>query len=108
MTKIIAKIISHIAHTVKPDKIILFGSAARGRQDVFSDIDLLVITDLAYRKDDLRKEITCFAWEFSLKADILIYTPGEIKKATLDSNSFLSSVIKEGKIVYDNMTEEVK
>ncbi len=101
MIKTIDKLVSHIAHISRPEKIILFGSVANEKQNVFSDIDLLIITDLAVRKDDLRNEITHFAEEFSLRADILIQTPGEIEKITLDPNSFLSSVIKDGKIVYE-------
>ncbi len=101
MIKTIDKLISHIVHISRPEKIILFGSVPHERQNVFSDIDLLIITDLAVRRDDLRNEITHFAEGFSLEADVLIHTPGEIEKITLDSNSFLSSVISDGKIVYE-------
>jgi uncharacterized protein len=101
MIKTIDKLIFHIVHISRPEKIILFGSVANEKQNVFSDIDLLIITDLSVRKDDLRNEITHFAEEFSLKVDILIHTPGEIEKNALDPNSFLSSVIRDGKIVYE-------
>jgi predicted nucleotidyltransferase len=41
--KILAEIVRCIVETAKPDKIILFGSAARSEMGPDSDIDLLVI-----------------------------------------------------------------
>jgi predicted nucleotidyltransferase len=102
MITTIDKLISQIAHISRPEKIILFGSVVNEKHNVFSDIDLLIITDLAGKKEALRNEITHFAEEFSLRADILIHSPGEIEKITLDPNAFLSSVIRDGKIVYEN------
>ena len=39
------EIITRIVDVVEPEKIILFGSAARGGADRHSDVDLLVIKD---------------------------------------------------------------
>lgn len=46
MTSVLKKIISYIVYVAEPEKIILFGSYAYGRNDVYSDIDLLIITCL--------------------------------------------------------------
>lgn len=41
--KVLAKIVQRVVEAAHPDKIILFGSAARGEMGPHSDIDLLVI-----------------------------------------------------------------
>ncbi len=43
-------IIRRIVQTVKPERIILFGSAARGEAGPHSDIDLLVIKSNVHRR----------------------------------------------------------
>jgi len=44
------KIIRRIVETASPEKVILFGSAARGEAGPDSDIDLLVIKSNAHRR----------------------------------------------------------
>ena len=41
--EILEDIINRIVETVRPEKIILFGSAARGEMGPNSDVDLLII-----------------------------------------------------------------
>jgi predicted nucleotidyltransferase len=41
--KVLAKIVERVVEAAHPDKVILFGSAARGEMGPNSDIDLLVI-----------------------------------------------------------------
>ena len=45
----ISEIVNKIASGYKPDKIILFGSYARGNPDEDSDLDLFVITYVHYK-----------------------------------------------------------
>jgi predicted nucleotidyltransferase len=42
-SKITKEIVKRVQHAVKPDRIILFGSAAKGQMTRDSDIDLLVL-----------------------------------------------------------------
>lgn len=100
MQKTINKIIAHAVEVVQPEKIILFGSVAGGNGDVYSDIDLLIVTDNTTSKNFFMQQIKNFAREFSLSADVLVYSESELEKASLNATSFLSGVIKHGKIVY--------
>ena len=43
--KIIDEIAARIVQSLKPDKVILFGSYAEGRSNPESDVDILVVTD---------------------------------------------------------------
>ncbi|HXL55213.1 MAG TPA: nucleotidyltransferase domain-containing protein [Chitinophagaceae bacterium] len=100
MKKTIDKIISYAVEVAQPEKIILFGSVAKGKSNVNSDVDLLIVTDNTYLKPYLVKQIESFAREFSLSVDVLMHSQEELEKASLNSSSFLASVIKYGKIIY--------
>jgi len=82
------------------EKIILFGSVARGDDGKDSDIDLLIITNSEDIKD-LKEEASNKSWDILLKT-------GEYISLIIRSNSyyqkykrflFLSNVIKEGVII---------
>jgi len=52
--QLIEEIVRRILAQAKPDRIILFGSAAGGQMTRDSDIDLLILEEIA--RDDIRKE----------------------------------------------------
>lgn len=102
MQRTIEKIISFIVNIAHPDKIILFGSMANGTYDVNSDLDVLIITDEKIHKKMISERVEQFIQEFALRADVLIYSKKELETAIFKPYSFISSVYKEGKIVYEN------
>lgn len=90
-----------IANKFNPEKIILFGSYAKGTQNKGSDIDLLIIqdTDLpSYRRGI---EIRMSLIGTKMPIDILVYTRIEFEKEKQDKYSFLYSAIKTSNILYD-------
>lgn len=85
----------------KPEKIILFGSAARGDADAYSDIDLIVIKDTDQRFVQRLVEVArCLPRE--VNADILVYTPAEIKAMIEGDNPFITRALAEGVVLYEN------
>jgi len=82
------------------EKIVLFGSAARGDADEYSDVDLVIVkpTTLGFvdrLADVVRK---CRS---PLTADILVYTPEEFQRMQEQENPFIECVLKEGKVLYE-------
>ena len=60
----------------KPEKIILFGSMARGDADEYSDIDLIIVKQTAERF--IQRQVTAISFvPRDVKADIFVYTPEE-------------------------------
>ncbi|SRR5690606_37924287 len=100
LDKTLKKIVGYLIKVAAPEKIILFGSMASGKQNVYSDIDLLVITNIIQEKKNMVDQITGFINELSLKSDVLIHSEVEIEKASMLPFSFLGSIVKEGKIIY--------
>jgi uncharacterized protein len=83
-----------------PQRILLFGSVARGEADADSDLDVLVIKDTA---DPFvgRLEAMAKLCPLGVHADILVYTPHELRQMVDDGNPFILQALREGKIVYE-------
>lgn len=78
-------------------RIILFGSYARGRSDIFTDLDLIVIlnTSLPF------VERTGYVYSKlapRVATDILIYTPEEWQK--IKDRPFIQQALAEGRVIY--------
>lgn len=95
-------IINKIAKYCKPEKIILFGSFARGKEGVNSDIDLLIIKDSdkkrPFRVKEVFEALRGMSRNYSL--DPIVYTPQEIDERLALGDYFIKEVFKEGKVVY--------
>lgn len=100
-SNMIAEITDRIATRFNPDRIILFGSYANGTQKVDSDLDLLIIqeTDLPLLKRGF--EIRMSLLGLMIPFDILIYTKSEFEREKENRFSFLSSAIKNSKVLYE-------
>ncbi len=92
-----------IVREYQPDKIILFGSWARGNADEHSDIDLLVISD---REKDLPRykrglDVRLLLSQFQSPKDILFYTHEDIERWRGVPQTFVNTVLSEGMALYE-------
>ncbi|MCS6925944.1 MAG: nucleotidyltransferase domain-containing protein [Candidatus Binatia bacterium] len=83
-----------------PERVILFGSAARGEADADSDLDVLVIKDTA-EPFVQRLETMARLCPVGVHADILVYTPAELSQMVAEGNPFIIQALQEGKVVYE-------
>ncbi|OGV72645.1 MAG: hypothetical protein A3K18_20155, partial [Lentisphaerae bacterium RIFOXYA12_64_32] len=60
-----------------PDKIILFGSQARGTADDRSDVDILIICPITGNRRELTLAMDRSLWGLRLARDIVVLTPEE-------------------------------
>ena len=96
----IESIASQLIEKYKPEKVILFGSAARGDAGDDSDADFLIIKkDTPYKGRDRMIEVSRLI-ERNIPADFLVYRPEEFAKRLSMGDPFLEMILEEGKVLY--------
>ncbi|WP_459941644.1 nucleotidyltransferase domain-containing protein [Deferrisoma palaeochoriense] len=81
-----------------PEKILLFGSRARGDDDPESDVDLVVVYRTEKRFLDRLAELYV-AWDLPVAVDILAYTPEEFAQL-LEERAFVQDIVAEAEVIY--------
>lgn len=100
LNKEIQNIAGQIITKYKPQKVILFGSAARGQFGPDSDLDFLVIKNNVpqsniHRRWELRNLI-----DENLPIDFIVLKPDELKSRLQKGDPFFETIIKEGKVLH--------
>ena len=93
------EIIRRIVEVAQPDKIILFGSAAREEMGPNSDIDLLVIKSGANRLE-LTGQIYRHMHGVGEAVDIVVVTPEDVERYRDSHALVIAPALREGKVVY--------
>ncbi len=97
----LGKIVEVLKAKYKPEKIILFGSLARGEIKEWTDIDLVIIKQTNKDPWQRTKEVDKFI-KHTLPVDLLIYTPREVKERLSMNDFFVKEFIEKGKVVYES------
>lgn len=77
--EVLDEIIRRVVEVAQPEKIILFGSAARGEMGPHSDVDLLVIKSGAHRLD-LTGRIYMNLRGVGVAVDVIVVTPEDVER----------------------------
>ena len=97
------EVIRRIVKVAQPEKIILFGSAARGETGPHSDVDVLVIKSGAERRK-LAMAIYQGLSRVGCAVDVVVATPEDIARYGDCPALVLEPALREGKVVYDSTT----
>lgn len=100
MKRLLSKIVSDLKK-YSPEKIILFGSRARGEADEFSDFDILVLKETEKRFLERLREATLLLRNTLPPVNLFVYNRKEFKNMKQVKNPFIERVLKEGKVVYE-------
>ena len=84
-----------------PEKVILFGSWARGEQDEYSDLDFVVIKKTGERFMARLLEVARLLDSDLGKVDVFVYTPEEFENMKEAGNPFVEKVLSEGELIYE-------
>lgn len=97
--KELKSITKQIIEKYKPEKIILFGSLARGDFNKDSDIDLLIIKKTS--EDRIRRiQRLSSLIDRRFAFEPLILTPEELSERLKLGDFFFEEILKEGKMLY--------
>ena len=93
---------TRLVRRFRPDRIILFGSQAKGQARRDSDVDLLVVLPrLEGRKIDSNIAMRHALRGIPVGKDIVITTPDEIARFSQVRGVVLHDALKEGVVLYD-------
>lgn len=99
----LAGMIERIVAGFKPERIILFGSNARGTAGADSDVDLIVVMPAIESRRKIRLAIREAVSGMGLSKDILVYTPEEMEHYRHLTGSLVRSAWQEGKVLYERV-----
>ncbi|MFH1570121.1 MAG: nucleotidyltransferase domain-containing protein [Gemmatimonadota bacterium] len=88
---------AQLAAMPEVQQVVLFGSYAAGRRDLFTDLDLIVVMDspldFVSRNANLAGRVHA-----GVALDLLVYTPEEMER--MRDRSFMRHALATGKVLY--------
>ena len=94
-------IIRRIVEVADPEKIILFGSAARGDMNRHSDVDLLIVKEGADALE-LMGEIYMNLDGVGAAVDAVVVTPDDVERYKDSHSMIIKPALREGRVVYES------
>jgi predicted nucleotidyltransferase len=97
--EVLDEIVRRIVEVAQPEKIILFGSAARGEMKPDGDVDLLVVKPGVHRR---RTAQAIYRRLFGVgqAVDIVVVTPEDIERYRDAIGLVIEPALREGKVIY--------
>jgi predicted nucleotidyltransferase len=97
---ILADVVRRVVEAARPEKIVLFGSAARGTMGPDSDLDLLVIKGGKFNR---HRVTTAIYRRLSgeIGVDAVVVTPEEVERYRNTHCLVICPALREGQVVYE-------
>ncbi len=96
---VLDEIVQRIVEVAQPEKIILFGSAAKGEMGPNSDVDILVIKSGVHRRR-LAQTIYVNMVGVGQAVNIVVVTPEDVERYKDSFALVIEPALREGKVVY--------
>ncbi|MHB0979664.1 MAG: nucleotidyltransferase domain-containing protein [Thermoleophilia bacterium] len=95
------EIVQRIVDGFNPQRIILFGSWARGSAGPDSDVDLLIVMEVEGSKRKKATEIDIALVGVPVPIDLIVVTPSDVERSIDSLGSIVASAFREGKVLYE-------
>jgi predicted nucleotidyltransferase len=96
----IARMVRRIVTRFDPERIILFGSRARGGASPDSDVDLLVVMPVQGSKRRKGLDIDLAVYDLNCPVDVVVVTPEEYSRHADIVGTVVYPAVREGKVLY--------
>ncbi|MBM3269810.1 MAG: nucleotidyltransferase domain-containing protein [Candidatus Sericytochromatia bacterium] len=93
-------IVARVVRAAEPERVILFGSAARGSMGPNSDVDLLVVKAGQYDKWRVMDDIYHSLLGVGQAVDVVVVTPEEVERYGRTHCLVIKPALEEGRVVY--------
>ena len=98
---VVATMVKRIAAQFDPERILLFGSRARGDARDWSDVDLLVVMPDGTDRRGAAIEMLGVVGDLPVAKDIVVTTPDHIAQRGNVIGTVLRPALREGKVLYE-------
>ncbi len=99
--EILHVMVERIEAIARPERVILFGSRARGEARPNSDFDLLVIAESEEPRYRRSAPLYAALATIPVEADVVVYTPSEVAEWSAVPQAFVTTAIREGHVLYE-------
>jgi len=96
------EIVRRRVESARLDRIILFGSAARGRMGKDSGLDLLVVKSGVSHRRKLAQQIRLRMFGVAVPMDIVVVAPEDIEAFQDRVGTIIDSAMREGVVIYSS------
>ena len=102
LSELAKEVTQRIVERIHPEKVILFGSVARGEANEYSDLDLFIVasTDEPFPTRMSPIHDILHEMHYPCNVESIIYTPDEFRKAQDKGSLFVYEVLTTGKVLY--------
>jgi predicted nucleotidyltransferase len=100
-SQLVPEIVSRIRQAVNPDRIVLFGSRARGDANAQSDFDILIIAPSTLPRWKRTPPIYRLLAGMGASKDIVWWTPEEVEEWRTVRSHFITTALREGHVLYE-------
>ncbi len=98
---VVADIVRRIVESAQPEKIILFGSRARGDARPDSDFDVLVIKESDEPRYRRSVPLYLALADLPVEVEVMVYTPQEVEEWSQVPQAFITTAVREGTTIYE-------
>jgi len=99
--RLLAEVVARIREAVQPERVILFGSRARGEARPESDFDLLVIKESDQPRYRRSAPLYTALADLPVEVEVVVYTPEEVREWSAVPEAFVTAALREGLVVYE-------
>ena len=103
---VLKDMVADIVGAVHPEKIVLFGSRARGESNRDSDVDLLIVVrDFeAATRQQLLSKVRNGLFDYLVPIDLVLYAQGELSRFSEWKNHVVRTALDEGRVLYERQS----
>jgi predicted nucleotidyltransferase len=105
---LVERTLQRLIAALDPERVIVFGSYAKGTANSRSDVDLLVVAELGgniqfHQRRARQLAIDCFP-----RVDVVIVSPDEVAEAGTAKSPFLQSILGTGIEIYNRLQQQMQ
>ena len=98
---LVGRAVDAIVRACRPQRIVVFGSFARGDTHELSDLDLIVVKETDERFFDRIGRVRDACVDVEIDVQPLVYTPEELQGMLDQGNAFLETALAEGVVAHE-------